>query len=251
MGRGDDGGVFAADGVLRDMADCATGGLVKKTSIGIVITLLYLSVVIVWCVWRWPELAEADANKMGTFLSGVFSPIAFLWLVLGYFQQGEELRQNTKVLELQAEELKNSVRHQGDLVDVTRNQLLADISRVEEEQRRQTQAAKPKFRFSSGGGSSGGGRIEARIVGKNVGNTAVDVVLSFEPSVVGFSPTTVVSWSRGEEKNFVWTLSNDNVPDSVSMTVSFVDAAGTPGTARFTLSQAANSPMTWQALEDQ
>ena len=42
-------------------------------------------------------------NNLGDYLAGVFSPLAFLWLVLGYRQQAKELR-------LQAKELKNTVR---------------------------------------------------------------------------------------------------------------------------------------------
>lgn len=41
-------------------------------------------------------------NNLGDFLAGVFSPLALLWLVLGYRQQGRELR-------LQANELSRTV----------------------------------------------------------------------------------------------------------------------------------------------
>jgi hypothetical protein len=39
----------------------------------------------------------------------VTRPLALLWLILGYLQQGEELRLNTPALQLQQEELR---RHQ-------------------------------------------------------------------------------------------------------------------------------------------
>lgn len=47
-------------------------------------------------------------NELGDFLAGAFSPLAFLFLYLGYKQQGKELRQNTKALNMQAEELRIS-----------------------------------------------------------------------------------------------------------------------------------------------
>jgi len=31
-------------------------------------------------------------NEQGDFLAGVFAPLAFGWLVLGFFQQGRELK---------------------------------------------------------------------------------------------------------------------------------------------------------------
>lgn len=59
-------------------------------------------------------------NEWGDFFAGVSAPLAFLWLVIGYFQQGEELGQNTKALEqqekalqLQVDELKQSVEQQN------------------------------------------------------------------------------------------------------------------------------------------
>ncbi|WP_156383713.1 hypothetical protein [Pseudoxanthomonas sp. Root65] len=220
----------------------------SKTWIGALLTAFYFSAVATWCIWQWPELAAADASKIGGFLGGVFSPVAFLWLVLGYFQQGQELRQNTRALELQAEELKHSVQHQAELVEVTRSQLQAEISRLEQEQERLTQAAKPKLRFLSGGASSSGSRIEARLIGQNVGNTAVDVTLAFEPTLQGFSPMRATTWTRGEQKHFTWAYSTSDVPESVLMTVNYVDAAGVPGVSRFRLTALSNA-MSWDTEE--
>lgn len=57
------------------------------------------------------------------FFAGFFAPLVFLWLIFGYYQQGKELQQNTKALNLQAEELKNSVEQQEELVKATREEL--------------------------------------------------------------------------------------------------------------------------------
>ncbi|MCX0332459.1 hypothetical protein NVV26_00760 [Acinetobacter radioresistens] len=57
-----------------------------------------------------------SANELGDFLAGSFAPLAFLFLYLGYKIQGEELKQNTKALEKQAEELANSVAEQKRLI---------------------------------------------------------------------------------------------------------------------------------------
>lgn len=51
-------------------------------------------------------------NELGDFFAGVFSPLAFLFLYLGYKQQGKELKQNTEALKLQAQELSNLVKEQ-------------------------------------------------------------------------------------------------------------------------------------------
>ncbi|MGX1086121.1 hypothetical protein [Pseudomonas sp. AP3_22 TE3818] len=74
--------------------------------IGGVITSIYL-IGLGALVWeRVGQLHTRPLNEIGDFLAGVFGPAAFLWLVLGFLQQGEELRQGTEVLKLQATELR-------------------------------------------------------------------------------------------------------------------------------------------------
>ncbi|MBF4211172.1 hypothetical protein EI533_26100 [Pseudomonas donghuensis] len=57
-------------------------------------------------------------------MAGVFSPLAFLWLVLGFVQQGFELRISSDALRLQAKELKASVAQQTELVIATKKSLM-------------------------------------------------------------------------------------------------------------------------------
>lgn len=84
--------------------------------IGIVLTLLY-GVFSWWLIGdRVQTLQSMSLNEVGDFLAGAFGPVAILWLVLGFFQQGIELRQGTAALNLQGEELKNSVAQQIEMV---------------------------------------------------------------------------------------------------------------------------------------
>lgn len=64
------------------------------------------------------EFIELELNAKGDFLAGVFAPLAFLWLVFGYYQQGRELKLNTEALRLQADELKNAVDEQKRLNEI-------------------------------------------------------------------------------------------------------------------------------------
>ena len=61
-------------------------------------------------------------NEWGDFFAGVSAPIALLWLVIGYFQHGEELKLNTEALRLQQKELKQQVRETRNLVRVADRQ---------------------------------------------------------------------------------------------------------------------------------
>src|SRR5688572_10764591 len=57
----------------------------------------------------WNGLPDMKPNEWGDWAAGLAAPLAFLWLVVGYLQQGEELRANVDALKQQAVELKNSV----------------------------------------------------------------------------------------------------------------------------------------------
>ena len=81
----------------------------------------------VWLIgfgwWSLHCQLPVSGNEWGDRAAGMFAPVAFLWLVLGYFQQGEGLRDNVKALHLQeealrlqADELKQSVQQQTQLV---------------------------------------------------------------------------------------------------------------------------------------
>ncbi len=53
----------------------------------------------------WANFTALPAAELGSFLEGAFAPLAFLWLVIGYFLQQKELEQNTEALKAQAEEI--------------------------------------------------------------------------------------------------------------------------------------------------
>ncbi|WP_119055181.1 hypothetical protein [Acinetobacter colistiniresistens] len=89
--------------------------------ITLIVTVIYLIGVLV--VTDLSDYHNLKLNEKGDVLAGIFSPLAFLWLVYGYLQQGQELKQNTLALSLQAQELKNSVEQQKVLANAALEQL--------------------------------------------------------------------------------------------------------------------------------
>jgi hypothetical protein len=97
--------------------------------IGFVITSIWLLLAVAWILscstWAtgssplWDQCSrwavQMKANEWGDVFAGVFAPIAFAWLVLGFLQQGDELR-------LQVHELQESVDQQRKLVEVGNKQ---------------------------------------------------------------------------------------------------------------------------------
>ena len=96
---------------------------------GIRITVVWLAVIFLF--WFFCDLKNPTSlNELGDFLAGIVAPIAFLWLILGYVQQGKQLEQNTKALEqqeralqLQIQEMKESVEYQKQLGEIQKIQL--------------------------------------------------------------------------------------------------------------------------------
>ncbi len=77
--------------------------------IGLALTALYVAGLVIYLWAQGQNPASLDLNELGDFLGGVSSPLAFLWLVLGFFQQGREIRLSNKALKLQAAEMRRSV----------------------------------------------------------------------------------------------------------------------------------------------
>lgn len=77
--------------------------------IGLVLTGLYLAGLVTYLVIQGQNPADLRLNELGDFLGGISSPLAFLWLVLGFFQQSREIRLSGKAVQLQAQEMRRSV----------------------------------------------------------------------------------------------------------------------------------------------
>ena len=100
----------------------------KSLIFGVIATLIWFLGIYVFSQSNSYNL-PATLNELGDFLAGIFAPIAFFWLILGYIQQGKQLDQNTKALEqqekalqLQIEEMKESVQQQTELVNIQKKQ---------------------------------------------------------------------------------------------------------------------------------
>lgn len=82
-----------------------------KDNLGLIfISLFSIGYLYTTCnlIINFDELKALKLNEKGDVLAGVFSPLAFIWLVYGYLQQGRELQQNSIALKMQAEELRIS-----------------------------------------------------------------------------------------------------------------------------------------------
>ncbi|MDQ2064966.1 hypothetical protein Q9295_01145 [Xinfangfangia sp. CPCC 101601] len=94
---------------------------------GAILSAAYITALIAFTGLYKPERLNAlqamPLNELGDFLAGAFGPMAIFWVVLGFIQQGAELRNSVATLEIQARELANSAEQHRALAQVSREQL--------------------------------------------------------------------------------------------------------------------------------
>ncbi len=167
--------------------------------------LLILAAFVVYGEGGVDSFREMSPNEVGDLLAGIAGPLAFIWLVYGYFlqgiairQQAEELRQNTRALHLQedalraqAQEMMNAVAQQRELVEVARRQ--ADM---------QEESATPIFAIEIKRVLTEYSQIRANL--KNIGGAATDIEITSSEEISEFHPKSIASIDKGAETEFRW-----------------------------------------------
>jgi hypothetical protein len=146
---------------------------------------------------EWSHIEGLNAIDIGALVSGVVMPLAFLWLIVGYFQQGEELRQNTEALRKQADQLEQQIQGTKSLVLVAVRQTEATVRMVqlerkkfEEESKSKIRAAQPRFVLEQGMRDPRAGSMRLHNVGAHASNL---VIVTGDPAIkASIQPSTFV-----------------------------------------------------------
>tara|TARA_R110002167_G_C12247183_1_gene611536 strand:+ start:31 stop:498 length:468 start_codon:yes stop_codon:yes gene_type:complete len=93
-----------------------------RTRVALLVTLLFLSIIILYCYSYWGLVSELKPNELGDLIAGTGSILAFFWLIFGYFQQGQELKENTLALQNQELQLREQAQQTKDLAKFARAQ---------------------------------------------------------------------------------------------------------------------------------
>lgn len=77
---------------------------------GLALTIMWLLLLSLYIAETvgWVNIASAPIDIVGNFLEGAFAPLAFLWLVIGYFLQKKEITQNTAAIKMQYVEIQKT-----------------------------------------------------------------------------------------------------------------------------------------------
>lgn len=174
-------------------------------------SVCWLSFIFFLVVYNDDHFWNLSANELGDFLAGASAPLAFLWLVLGYFQQGRELR-------ISSEELKLSVEQQERMAVAANKQLEQDRLRFKSEMEQLRQREASHFivrRHTENSVKAGIGVYDKKISYDivNVGGPAAHVDLLLLKGGATYRYKPVQYWDRGSADHLAIQLNKaDHVP---------------------------------------
>lgn len=94
-------------------------------------TALYIATAALWIWWRWPDVDKLAPNAVGDLTAGIFSPLAFLWLLYAALAQKAELelQRHELVRNNQTQDLQQAqMRRQADALDAQVGRLQAQAA---------------------------------------------------------------------------------------------------------------------------
>lgn len=212
--------------------------------VALILTVAYLAGVFFYADLDSATIKDLSLNNLGDFLAGVFAPLAFLWLVAGYFLQSKEIGQNTKALEqqekalkLQAEELQASVEQQTLIAQATREQLKHLLDEAKRNYNKEKINAQPIFTIPRDAcepvKSNNGFIYNFEIT--NARNAISDVSISLMPEQLLderwrlLSPAIFPNWGEDHIKPIEFIYSSDKTPTkgaALAIDIDFIDAIG-------------------------
>lgn len=146
-----------------------------RTIAAIGVTLVYAAGFYLLSTSRLDDFKSLRLNELGDYLAGTFGPLALFWVVVGYFQQGEELRKNADELAASVAELKRQA-------DTNQRRFESEIGAREVELARYKKRIQPHFNITNKEFSDSNGDRVAIIGLTNSGATVREVVLIVEES---------------------------------------------------------------------
>lgn len=227
--------------------------------LGGLLTAAYLAFLAYYGCTRWPKILDMSPNEHGDLLAGAFSPLAFAWLVLGFIQQGIELRQNSAALILQAQELRAAAEHAGAMVEVQKKEFDLRIQELEEarakaeasrkraeanaiaaarrEEELRVKRVQPRFNFSLAFREADRPRIaKCELVNRGKNCSGVRVVMTPIESILRLEGTTSFPDFQTDLKVDIYFFSATREPRTQPLSIYYVDLDGVERSQEFIVS---------------
>lgn len=79
-----------------------------RLGVGLTVAWVAAQLYYIFGVIGFESFVEEGPPSVGGFLEGAFAPLAFLWLVIGFFLQREELQRSSRSIDLQYQEMRRA-----------------------------------------------------------------------------------------------------------------------------------------------
>lgn len=132
---------------------------------GFALTVVWLGAIILFANWKFTQIMVMGPAEWGNFLAGSIAPITFLWLILGFVHQGEELRLQQNELRRQVAETRALVREAERQTNATAQLYELEYEQFEQTRRTESARVQPVFRRFHGQGGQDGVRVTFRNTG--------------------------------------------------------------------------------------
>lgn len=177
-------------------------------NIGFILSIIWLVIVTTVLFLNDLEaIRSLKPNEWGDVLAGVTAPLAFIWLVIGYFQQGEELKKNTEALRLQeaalnkqTEELQQGILHQQEMIKLYQKELSITLEEAATRREDRKRKQQPNLIFTTKAAQGGydiGFKQTVSI--KNTGSTISHVHFDTDHSHISLDKHFIHIWYSNDE----------------------------------------------------
>lgn len=166
--------------------------------IGLSLTVVILLLAATYVFVEYEALYKLKPNEFGDFLAGIFGPLVLLWVVMGFLQQGAELKYSREALLLQAKELKASVEAQQNMGEAAWAGVHAERDARTRAENDRIRALQPVFTLHNYSHSSSLNAIETMFSLANSGKDGIDLQLAILDANCSVHPQNAAKFAAGE-----------------------------------------------------
>jgi hypothetical protein len=135
-----------------------------KENLKYCVTYTWIAGCVLFLFLNFERLVKLELNSVGDMLAGMFAPLAMYWIIEAYRQQQKDLSYNRKSLDLQIEELQNSVEATRDMAGSAQQELKISTERHDMAKRADDLGTTPYFSFKIRSSEQGEeGKLKFRI----------------------------------------------------------------------------------------
>jgi hypothetical protein len=225
------------DGDTPEAKEILDIGRTNYFKIGIWLTGAYILIAAIYgaVFWNWRDFIGMDPNEFGDFLAGIFGPLVLLWVVMGFLQQGAELKYSREALLLQAKELKASVEAQKNMGEAAWAGVHAERDARALAENDRIRALQPVFTLHNYTHSSHTQAAETIFTLANSGKDGIDLQLAILGATFEIHPQNAAKFTASERTQVYVVARPKTELKECLLQICYKDVEGRPAERQFLL----------------